>query len=454
MWPDNLYVVVGLGVTGLSCVNYLVSHKMPVVVMDTRLVPPNLAWFKQTYPDVPLFLGDLPQDLLDAAQTIVLSPGVDLRYYPVLQAELAKGKSIIGDIELFARALPDKVRIVAITGSNGKSTVTTLVGLMLQESGVASEVAGNIGRPVLELLANTAVPTQPMTWVLELSSFQLDTLQSLRPQVATILNVTPDHLDRYADFQAYVDSKQKIYQNCQIAVCNRDDPKTECKQQVGQRKFYFTLEQPVANEFGVLRKNAIKYLAFANKPLMPVLDLPIKGRYYQANALAALAIGYSLGLNMAAMLRVLRSFTGLAHRCQLVRERRGVSWYNDSKATNVAAAVAAISGLGAEISGKVVLLAGGVFKEHDLSDLVAAMQQYGRTVILFGEAQQILAAAFANVVVVKLVNDMAEAVQVADQQSHHGDCVLLSPACASFDMFSNFAQRGDIFSNLVDELAE
>lgn len=446
MSTENLHVIVGLGATGLSCVRYLSAQNIPVAVMDTREDPPGLSELKQHYPQIRVALGGFNESLLDAAEVVVSSPGISLQE-PLLARQVSQGKPVIGDIELFARAA--KAPLIAITGSNAKSTVTTLVGLMVESSGLPVKVGGNLGYPALDLLDSQKPPA---AYVLELSSFQLETTYSLNPRVASILNVTPDHMDRYKGFRDYLAAKQRIYQGCQIAVCNRDDSTTECGNQYRERRFYFTLNEPVQNEFGLIKKNEVTYLAFEDELLMPVKELPVRGRHYQANALAALAIGHSFGLPMKMMLQVLREFKGLKHRCQLVRELNGVYWYNDSKGTNVGATLAAMEGLGGEINGKLILIAGGVGKGADFSPLVPATEKYVRTAILIGEAAKILAETFGSASEILFAQDLQEAIQRAGQKAHPGDCVLLSPACASFDMFRNYEHRGDVFMKLVQEL--
>lgn len=443
--PHGLHVVVGLGITGYSCVRYLVGQGIPVAVVDTRLEPPRLQELKQNFPQLQVVLGCLDETLLAQAHTIVLSPGVAL-HEPAIAKQVAQGVLVVGDIELFASAA--KAPIVAITGSNAKSTVTTLVGKMAKEAGLNVKVGGNLGYPALDLLSEKA-----SIYVLELSSFQLETTRSLQAQVATVLNLTPDHMDRYANFEEYKKAKLGIYHNCQVAVCNRDDINTECGDNYKQRRFYFTLQEPVQNEFGLVQKNNEFYLAFEDEILLPVSALPIRGRHYQANALAALAIGHGLGLPMKKMLQVLRDFKGLDHRCQLVRELNSVSWYNDSKGTNVGATLAAIEGLGSEIKGKIILIAGGVGKNADFSSLRLAVSQYVRTAILIGEAAPVLATAWHNACEIVHAISMEDAVNYAEQKAHPSDCVLLSPACASFDMFRNYEHRGEIFAQLVQGLA-
>lgn len=446
MSSQDLHVVVGLGVTGLSCVRYLKKKGVNIAVVDSRNNPPGLTEFMQHYSDVPVVLGALDDTLLDKASVLIVSPGLSLQV-PVIQRQIARGVPVIGDIELFATAV--KAPVIGITGTNAKSTVTTLVGEMAKTAGLDVQVGGNLGVPALDLLAAHS----PELFVLELSSFQLETTYSLAPQVACILNVTPDHMDRYASVEEYCQAKQRIYEACQVAVCNRDDPQTDCGNQFINRKLQFTLNVPGKNEFGLIKKSNDTYLAYEQELLMPVRELPILGRHYQANALAALAIGYGFGLQMEPMLQTLREFKGLPHRCQLVRERKGVRWYNDSKGTNVGATNAAIEGLGSEIEGKLVLIAGGLGKNADFSPLVSPLEKYARTVVLIGEAAPILAKVMENRVNVQRAKDMEEAVLICERLAQPGDSVLLSPACASWDMFKNFEHRGDVFTKLVQGLA-
>ncbi len=443
---QNLHVIVGLGETGLSCVRYLSQKGIPLAIIDSRKNPPHFMDFIETYPNIPVSLGKMDSPLLDQADKIILSPGVSL-HEPAIIKQLNRGVPVVGDVELFATAA--NAPIIAITGTNAKSTVTTLVGQMAVESDLNVEVGGNLGIPSLDLLR----VTPPDLYVLELSSFQLETTNSLRSQVATVLNVTPDHMDRYNTFNDYYLAKQRIYQNCQNAVCNRDDSYTDCDDRYEQNKFYFTLGKPQQNEFGLIEKNGQQYLGFEAQELMPITDLPILGRHYQANALAALAIGYAYGFPMDKMINTLRVFKGLPHRCQLVRKRDGVTWYNDSKGTNVGATLAAINGLGSEINGKLILIAGGVGKNADFSSLVPAVKQYVRKVILIGEAAAQLDILFKDFSDTSFANTMDEAVIIASKDALFGDSVLLSPACASFDMFNNFEHRGEVFTKLVQDLS-
>jgi UDP-N-acetylmuramoylalanine--D-glutamate ligase len=443
---NNLHIIVGLGASGLSCADYFRKKNLPYAMVDTRENPPLLAKFQQQYPDCPISLGPLRSEFFAQAAKIVLSPGVSL-HQPVIREQIDKGVLVIGDIELFAQTVTKPV--IAITGTNAKSTVTTLVGEMAKTANLKVQIGGNLGVPALELLAYEDTEL----FVLELSSFQLETTFSLRPLVATVLNITPDHLDRYNNLQHYCDTKLSIYQQCKIAVCNKDDKLTWYDESgSAERKIFFTLDKPLAGEFGISYKNDLAYLAFGDINLLGVKELPILGRHYQANALAALALGYAAGLPFDAMISTLTNFKGLAHRCQFVRELNGVSWYNDSKGTNVGATIAAIEGLGDVISGKIILIAGGLAKGADFSGLLPGINKFVSAVILIGEAASQIAATIGDATDSYFANDMSQAVNLAQQYAQAGDSVLLSPACASMDMFKDFNHRGEVFTQLVLEL--
>lgn len=440
----NLHVIVGLGATGLSCAKYLSARGVPVAVTDSRKEPPGLAELKIACPSIQLSLGEIDESLLRSADKIVLSPGVALREEKIA-AQIKRGTPVVGDIELFAQAVIAPV--IAITGTNAKSTVTTVVGKMAEAAGFRVAVGGNLGVPALDLLT---AHQDAEVFVLELSSFQLETTYSLKPAVATVLNISPDHMDRYDDLQAYQEAKRRVYQYCNTAICNRDDPLTDYDGPA--EKYYFSLYSPAQQTFGLLQENNAAFLAYENNPILPVTALPVSGRHYQANALASLAIGHAFGLPYAAMTEVLRSFKGLPHRCQFVRERQNVKWYNDSKGTNVGATIAAIDGLGSETQGKLVVIAGGVGKHADFKPLASAIKKYARCVILIGEAAQEIALAIGEAAPVTYANDMQEAIEKAAQAAKPNDSVLLSPACASFDMFQNYAHRGEVFTKLVAAL--
>ncbi|MHB1222306.1 MAG: UDP-N-acetylmuramoyl-L-alanine--D-glutamate ligase [Gammaproteobacteria bacterium] len=437
---DNLHIIVGLGATGLSCAHYLKAQGIPMVMMDTREAPSNLKEFQDQYPDVPVSLGGFDKELLSKAACIVLSPGIALRE-PAIAEQVVNGKQVIGDVELFARAV--KAPVISITGTNAKSTVTTLVGEMAKAAGFNVEVGGNLGVPALDLLMQN--PNANL-FILELSSFQLETTHSLHSAVATVLNITPDHMDRYDTVEDYTKAKHRVYQHCDLAVCNRDDAATDTN---AKRKINFTLAKPQADEFGLITIDKAVWLAHGEQALINIRELPVMGKHYQANALAALAIGYGFGFPLAPMLEVLRSFKGLPHRCQFVREWNGVRWYNDSKGTNVGATQAAIEGLGSEIDGKLVLIAGGVGKNADFHPLVPSLQKYTSHVVLIGEAAQDIAAAIDGKVPTMFAKTLDEAVTQCAELARPDDCVLLSPACASFDMFKHYAHRGDVFMEIV-----
>jgi len=440
----NLHVIVGLGVTGFSCARYLKEQGIPFAVVDTRENPPQLNLFQEAFPDVSLSLGKWDETVFKDAAYIILSPGVSVDE-PLIAAQRKRGIPVIGDIELFVKN--SHVPIIAITGTNAKSTVTTLVGKMMEAAGYRVQVGGNLGIPALDLI-DKAHP--PEVFVLELSSFQLETTYSLRAKVASVLNITPDHLDRHKTMAQYQLAKHRIYEQCQLAIYNRDDRLTYTDHV--SNKLAFTMQLPAKDEFGLMEKAGNTYLAFGEQLLLAVNELPVIGKHYQANALAALAIGHGFGLPFEPMLDVLRQFKGLPHRCQLVRERDGVRWYNDSKGTNVGATQAAIEGLGSVIPGKLILIAGGLGKGADFSPLLPFIRKYVRHVVLMGTAAAELAALFASEVPYSMADSMEEAVQVAAQQALPKDSVLLSPACASYDMFKHFEHRGDVFTALVNKL--
>lgn len=441
----DLRIIVGLGKTGLSCVRYCVQQGIPAAVVDTRDNPPGLAELRTLWPQVPIVLGGLSAKVLMQASEIILSPGVALQE-PAIAACLQQGIPVIGDIEIFARAA--RAPIVAITGSNAKSTVTTLVGLMAENAGLHVLVGGNIGTPALELLA---MPV-PDVYVLELSSFQLETTHSLHAAAAAILNICEDHMDRYATLQHYIAAKQRIYQQAKHVIWNRDDLQTQPPFSTIHNQLTFGLQRPDAHQFGIITDGQQHWLAQGAERLLNVADLRIKGRHNWANALAALALGSAVGLMMPAMLKTLREFSGLPHRCAWVAEKNQVQWYNDSKGTNVGSTVAAINGLAATIRGKIILIAGGDGKNADFSDLSAPVAQYVRAAILLGRDAPRLGAALQTVTEVKYVNDLYAAVAVAAQVAQAGDIVLLSPACSSLDMFRNYEHRGDVFVAAVKEL--
>ncbi|MGR1219188.1 UDP-N-acetylmuramoyl-L-alanine--D-glutamate ligase [Metapseudomonas otitidis] len=442
---DHFRIVVGLGKSGMSLVRFLARQGVPFAVADTRENPPELATLRLQFPQVEVRCGELDVEFLCRAQELYVSPGLALAT-PALQEAAKRGVKLSGDIELFARHA--KAPIVAITGSNAKSTVTTLVGDMARAAGKRVAVGGNLGTPALGLLADDIE-----LYVMELSSFQLETTERLNAEVATVLNVSEDHMDRYADMQAYHLAKHRIFRGARQVVVNRGDALSRPLVADQLPCWSFGLNKPDFKAFGLIEEDGEKYLAYQFEKLMPVRELKVRGAHNQANALAALALGHAVGLPFEPMLAALREFTGLAHRCQWVRELRGVAYYDDSKATNVGAALAAIEGLGADIDGKLVLIAGGDGKGADFSGLTAPVARYCRAVVLLGRDAELIATSLGDAVPLVRVKTLDEAVQRCAELAREGDAVLLSPACASLDMFKNFEERGRLFAQAAEGLS-
>lgn len=441
------YLVVGLGKTGHSIARYLQQCGASFVVFDTRTTTDALEPFREEFPNIAIFLGTLPEEELQKAAAVITSPGVPLDA-PCIQRARQLGIPIYGDIECLARAV--SVPTIAITGTNGKSTVTTLVGLMVQASGFDTAVAGNIGTPVLDVLAENKPHD---VWVLELSSFQLDLTESLQPFAATILNITPDHLDRHHTMDAYIEAKQRIYRHADYLLYNRDDPLTAPKNiEVSQMVTSFGLDKPQEGHWGIVTDATGTFLMYGQMAIMNVADMRIKGCHNWANALAACALVHNLGVTPTCMRQVLTEFPGLPHRSQWVRTIDAVDWINDSKGTNVGATQSAIAGIGGAISGKIVLIAGGQGKGADFRLLREPVMNHVRSLVLLGQDADKLDAALHDVVEVRHVKTLEDAVSVAQQVAQSGDVVLLSPACASLDMFHDFNHRGEVFAALVEQL--
>jgi UDP-N-acetylmuramoylalanine--D-glutamate ligase len=437
------FLIIGLGQTGLSCARFLVQQGYAVAIMDTREQPPLLSIVQQELPDLLVNTGGLISEWMLKSDTIVLSPGVDPRL-PEIKAARDAGIEIIGDIELFARHA--NASIIAITGSNGKSTVTTMIAEMAVTAGKQVQVGGNLGTPALELIIEPA----PDFYILELSSFQLETVASLDATVSVVLNISPDHLDRYDSEQQYQDAKANIYNGSGAMVINRDDVLVSSWAITSRDQIGFTLDRPVDNDFGLIRQNGNDWLAQGSHPLLAVEDLYVVGKHNVSNTLAALAIGSAMALAMPAMLTAIQSYRGLPHRCYLVTEYQGVRWIDDSKATNIGACLAAIEGLAD--SGNIILIAGGVAKDQDFSALTEALSKHVKVIILFGQDAELIAQVVPDNVQRIDASDMDDAVAKAQQLASKGDSVLLSPACASFDMFTSYIERGEHFTQAVKEL--
>lgn len=443
---DQLRIIIGLGQTGISCAHYLHKKGLRFAWADTRLSPPNLESVKAAFPEVDIRLGELDAGFLSSASEIILSPGV-AKDQPAIQAAIKSGVNLIGDIDLFCRDVD--APIVAITGSNAKSTVTTLVGEMAKTAGIAVGVGGNLGTPVLDMLNDGAKDL----YVLELSSFQLETTHELRAAAATILNITPDHLDRYDGMQGYYQAKHRIYRGCRVAVENLDDKLTHPLLPKTAELWAFRLGKPDFKVFGLIEENGETWLALGHEKLLNVQELKIPGRHNMANALAALALGKAVDIPMSAMLETLKVFPGLEHRCQWVARKRTLDFYNDSKGTNVGATVAALEGLGGTLKPeqRIVLIAGGDGKGADFDDLTVPVKMYVRAMTLIGKDADKIKAALPGVQS-EIVSSLQAAVDRAVDLANEGDIVLLSPACASIDMFKNYAQRGHMFVEAVSQL--
>ena len=468
--------MLGLGETGLSMARWLAREGAEVRVADTRPVPPNLARLQQALPAVSVHCGSFAESLFDGIDLIAISPGVPLAD-PMVARAARRGVPVVGDIELFAQALlrdresgaqallrdresgaqalpRDAARILAITGTNGKSTVTALAGAMCRAAGLDCEVAGNISPAALDALMHRRdAGRDPAAWVLELSSFQLETTDSLEASAAAMLNLSEDHLDRYASMQEYTAAKFRIFRGSGVQVLNRDDPRSLAMALPGRRTLTFGLGPPSSSEdFGLVRRDNANWLARGTAALFPVREIPLAGLHNAANALAALALCSAIELPVAPLVAALAEFRGLPHRMEPVGELGGVYFYDDSKGTNVGSTVAALAGL-AGGGARVVLIAGGEGKSQDFSPLAAAAAKAARAVVLIGrDAPLIESALQGSGVPVRRAGTMDEAVGVAASLAQSGDAVLLSPACASFDMFLNYRHRGEMFREAVKGL--
>ncbi len=437
-----LNLVIGLGKTGLSCVKFCLEHGLAVAVTDSRVHPPEEEALKIIAPEIQTAFGGFSEKLIQQAATLIVSPGVSLRE-PLIEKAIKAGKPYIGDIGLFMQVA--MAPVVAVTGSNAKSTVVTLVGEMAKAAGIKVAVGGNLGEPALELLK---IPNVQL-FVLELSSFQLETTHALRTQVASILNITEDHMDRYANFSDYVNAKQRIYRHCETAVFNRADQNTLPRELVVHQTS-FGLDKPLADNFGVVEQAGDRYLARGEKTFLKVTELGLKGEHNISNSLAALGLALAAGIPETAAISTLKQFKGLPHRCQFVRERHDVTWINDSKGTNVGATVASLLGFGQQKN--IILIAGGDGKNADFSPLIIPVKQSVRHAVLFGKDADQIEKTLTRVCHVHRVINLREAVKLSDQLSKKGDIVLLSPACSSLDMFKNFEYRGKDFIDLVEKL--
>ena len=452
-------MVLGLGDTGLSMARWLARRGASVRVADSRAAPPHAARLARELPQAPLATGKFSDATLAGAELIAISPGIDRREAPIASA-VKRGVPVVGDVELFAQALKQSgtrnsklgtAKVLAVTGSNGKSTVTVMTGEICRAAGRETVVAGNIGLPVLDALAAVEDGGRaPDVFILELSSFQLESTQSLEPDAATVLNVTEDHLDRYDSMKEYAAAKARVFAGGGVQVLNRDDRWSMDMARAGRPRYTFGAGEPRAEmEWGVRAAGDGELLARGPHSLMVASELPLAGRHNAANALAAHALAHAIGAPDEALARALRTFRGLPHRMQKVAEHAGVVFLDDSKGTNVGATVAALTGIGQPV----VLIAGGDGKGQDFSRLAPAVKERARAVVLIGrDAGKIERALAGSGVALRRAGDMDEAVAVAYREARPGDAVLLSPACASYDMFRNYVHRAEAFVAAVRRL--
>ncbi|NNM01594.1 MAG: UDP-N-acetylmuramoyl-L-alanine--D-glutamate ligase [Gammaproteobacteria bacterium] len=438
--------IIGMGATGLSCVRHFAARGLPCVVMDTRPAPPAEAELRNNWPDIPCFTGGLNAAALAGADEVIVSPGLALDL-PELHDAIAAGARVVGDIDVFMRSATAPV--VGITGSNGKSTVTELAGVLVEAAGRRAAVGGNLGPPALDLLDGETVDY----YVLELSSFQLERAGKLGLAVAVLLNIEADHLDRYADMEAYARAKAHIFEGSGCAVVNLDDHRAQALSRHCTRRIGFSLQEDGPAELGIVRHAGDAHLAVNGEALLPVAELRLAGRHNVANVLAALAIVHALDLPLrsAPVADALRNFEGLPHRCRSVGRACGAEWFDDSKGTNVSAACAAVAGIFAGRGG--VLIAGGDGKGADFAPLAGAVRGRVHDVILIGRDAGRIAAVLDTTVNVHRAASLEDAVELAAALAGEDEAVLLSPACASFDMFDDYRHRGRVFTAAVRGLA-
>lgn len=458
-------IVVGLGETGLSCARWLTRAGARVTVADSRAAPPNLDTIQSTLPQIALRLGAFSDVTFADADLLVMSPGVALAT-PEIAAAVARGVPVAGDVELLAQAIAGKgCKVIAITGANGKSTVTSMVGAMCAAAGLKTEIAGNIGLPVLDALGNWQEKGElPDVWVLELSSFQLETTTSLQADSAAVLNVTEDHLDRYdGSMDKYAAAKARIFAGNGVQVLNREDEWCTAMALPGREVVWFGVDAPrAAGEYGLVAVGEDFSLRCGDSEIMRASELPLAGLHNAANALSALALCRAIDLPLPPLVAALKAFKGLPHRVEFVAEVNGVNYYDDSKGTNVGATEAALKGM----TRPVVLIAGGDGKGQDFAPLKTACERICRAVLLIGrdgpQIAEVLNEATSpylaagddeeNFLPVLQVPTLEMAVMMAANFAEPGDVVLLSPACASWDMFRNYGHRADVFIQSVKEL--
>ena len=453
---DKQVLVLGLGDTGLSALRWLHRQGARLSVADTRENPPGVATLQAELPSVKLHTGAFVEAVFNHAEIIVISPGVPMAE-PLVQAAIQRGVPVLGDVELFAQYKPATAKVIAITGSNGKSTVTTLVGEMCKAAGLKTVVAGNIGLPILDtLIGDEADVYVPDVYVIELSSFQLETTSSLNADAATVLNISEDHMDRYQGLDDYAQAKARVFFGQGVQVLNRQDAWSMGMALPGRDIVTFGLDQATSDcDFGLSTQANITQLMHGSEAMLATTEMKIAGLHNAANALAAMALCEVIAVPQISMVKALREYKGLPHRVEWVADIGNVAFYDDSKGTNVGATYAALQGLvGPNDSKKIVLIAGGDGKGQDFSPLAEIVEKNARAVVLIGrDAAQIETVLSGTKVALMKAESLEAAVKTAYDLAKSGDAVLLSPACASFDMFRNYVHRAEVFVQSVKDLA-
>ncbi|MDC3221511.1 UDP-N-acetylmuramoyl-L-alanine--D-glutamate ligase [Gammaproteobacteria bacterium] len=450
------YLVLGLGISGFSAVKYLARQNFSIAVVDSRVNPPYLAQLEEDYPQIKFATASLQDDnfvsdYLLNCKNLVVSPGLAVAD-KIVKAAREHKINIINDVELFGQHLSNHsqtAKVIGITGSNGKSTVTDMLGFIAIQLGVKVAVGGNIGTPALDLIADDIE-----LYILELSSFQLEWLSSLKLDVATVLNITPDHLDRYASFEDYAQTKLHIFALSRHGVVGRQEIKVMENLPANLVTTYYGEKPTTAAEFHLLADTNHTAIAYAGESLLETKQLKLIGKHQYVNSLSVLTIGNILGWDLTQMLAAACHYTGLPYRCQLEHEISGVQYINDSKATNLDSTIAAITSVGEQIAGKIILLLGGQTKGGDLSPLLPLIERHVTKVLLIGRDAPIIAEQLGNIAKLDLCDSLENAVTRASKFATSGDAVLLSPACASFDMFTNFVHRGEVFKRCVRTLTK
>ena len=445
----NETVIVGLGETGLSVAKHLAARKKSFKVIDSRDHPPALEILQKLMPEIEIEVGQLNQKTIIEASELVVSPGLSIKT-PEIAAAAERGVPITGDIDIFSKSVSKP--IIAVTGSNGKSTVVAILAGILSRAGKKFGLGGNLDganfKPALDLLAEE----EKDFYILELSSFQLETTERLGAEAAVILNLSADHMDRYESLDEYHNAKLRIFNGCKHVVINRDDVYSYPVTELNIPIWDFGFSRPGVNGLGLLEEDRDQYLAFQFEKILSVNELKIFGQHNISNVLAAVGLALAVGIEMDVIRAAIKEFKGLPHRCEWVASVSGVEFYNDSKGTNVGATMAAIEGLGQHIDGHIILIAGGVGKGADFRSLVPVINRWGKEVILIGQDAVEMASNFDKDINTYFATDMEDAVSTAFEHGTAGDAVLLSPACASFDMFDNFQHRGHSFIKSVEQL--